>query len=388
MQTQVAGRRVSLKLRKAVIVDSGIITPFGNGVEPCWRGLMENRTAVVPLQRFATAQFGAAIAATISGLEYHANLSLVMQMLAQLSRSLPVPPAGTDLLLATTKGEIDFLEKYLLTGAGDPQESRLDRLLAKVAALFGVTGSKAVISAACTSSAVAASRAAAMIRSGESSSVLVIACDAVTEFIYSGFSSLMALDTVPARPFDRNRKGLSVGEAAACLLLMSEERAVAEGYSFSTEIAGWGMSDDANHMTGPSRESEGMVRAIQTALKSAALLPEDVGFISAHGTGTSYNDAMEMRGFHAVFRAAPLPVYSIKGAVGHTMGAAGLLEIILAQRALAEMTVPLTVNLQDPDEDALGWASAAAQTFAANKAALVTNAGFSGVNTAVVLKRL
>jgi 3-oxoacyl-[acyl-carrier-protein] synthase II len=169
---------------------------------------------------------------------------------------------------------------------------------------------------------------------------------------------------------------------------MSDERAVAEGRSFRMEIAGWGMSDDANHMTGPSRESEGLIRAIRTALEGAALLPADIGFISAHGTGTSYNDAMEMRGFHAVFAGVPRPVYSVKGAIGHTMGAAGLVEILLAGRALQEKLTPPTVNLQEPDDDALGWVAATPQTFAAGKAALVTNAGFSGVNTAVVLKEL
>jgi 3-oxoacyl-[acyl-carrier-protein] synthase II len=357
-------------------------------MDPCWRGLLESRTAIAPLLRFSTVHFGAAIAATVAGLEYHGRQSLVMQMLKQLAGELPVLPKGTDLLLASTKGEIDLLEMSLLTGEGSVEESRLDRLLAKVTALFGASGKGMVISAACTSSAVAAARAASMIRSGDSSSVLVVACDAVTEFIYAGFSSLMALDTSPARPFDRNRSGLSLGEAAAAMLLMSEERAVAEKRPFRTEIAGWGMSDDANHMTGPSRESEGLVRAIRTALAGAATLPEDVGFISAHGTGTIYNDAMEMRGFNEIFQGSPLPVYSIKGAVGHTMGTAGLLEILIAERALAERLVPPTVNLQVPDDDAFGKVDAMPQSVAAGKVAMVTNAGFSGINSAVVLRSL
>jgi 3-oxoacyl-[acyl-carrier-protein] synthase II len=172
------------------------------------------------------------------------------------------------------------------------------------------------------------------------------------------------------------------------MLLMSEERAVAEKRPFRTEIAGWGMSDDANHMTGPSRESEGLVRAIRTALAGAATLPEDVGFISAHGTGTIYNDAMEMRGFNEIFQGSPLPVYSIKGAVGHTMGTAGLLEILIAERALAERLVPPTVNLQVPDDDAFGKVDAMPQSVAAGKVAMVTNAGFSGINSAVVLRSL
>lgn len=371
---------------KAVIVQAEIITPFGLGVEPCWRALIEKRSAVAPLTRFSAAAFNSDLAATIDGLLYLGDKSLVLQMLERLFHGQASIPADARLLLATTKGEIDCLEKYVSSGSGDPAESRLDRLLARVAALTGVTDSGTVISAACTSSAAAVARGASLIRSGTGDCVLVVACDAVTEFIYSGFSSLMALDKVPARPFDRNRVGLSVGEAAADLLLMSEARAVREGRAILGEVAGWGMADDANHMTGPSRESEGLISAIGGALDCAGCSQGDIGFISAHGTGTNYNDAMEMRAFRAVFGDRARPVYSIKGAVGHTMGSAGLLEIIVALRALAEKRVPPTVNLLEADEDASGWASPDSVALAEQKPALVTNAGFSGVNTALVLR--
>lgn len=374
-----------MTLPKAVIVDSGMITPFGDGIEASWQGLLAGRTAVSPLQRFATEQFGVGIAATVAGLEYHGSESLAMQMLTRLAANRPPLPAGTPLVLATTKGEIDLLEKELLSARIASDDSRLDRLLAKTAVLFGASAETEVISAACTSSAVAVARAASMIRSGRRSAVLVVATDAVTEFVYAGFASLMALDKVPARPFDRHRQGLSVGEAAACVLLMSAERAVAEGRSFSTEVAGWGMSDDANHMTGPSRESEGLIRALRLALASASLQPEDIGFVAAHGTGTGYNDAMELNAFRQVFPSNGLPVYSVKGAVGHTMGAAGLLELLLAERALSAGMIPPTVNLQEPVAEAVGMVSTRVQPVAAGKAAMVTNAGFSGVNTAVVL---
>lgn len=375
-----------MKTAKAVIVQAEIITPFGLGVEPCWRALIEKRSAVAPLTRFSAAAFNSDLAATIDGLLYLGDKSLVLQMLERLFHGQASIPADARLLLATTKGEIDCLEKYVSSGSGDPAESRLDRLLARVAALTGVTDSGTVISAACTSSAAAVARGASLIRSGTGDCVLVVACDAVTEFIYSGFSSLMALDKVPARPFDRNRVGLSVGEAAADLLLMSEARAVREGRAILGEVAGWGMADDANHMTGPSRESEGLISAIGGALDCAGCSQGDIGFISAHGTGTNYNDAMEMRAFRAVFGDRARPVYSIKGAVGHTMGSAGLLEIIVALRALAEKRVPPTVNLLEADEDASGWASPDSVALAEQKPALVTNAGFSGVNTALVLR--
>jgi 3-oxoacyl-[acyl-carrier-protein] synthase II len=371
---------------KAVVVASNIITPYGLGVDVCWNGLMAGKTALSPVERFSATAFHSCYAGTVPGLVYHGKTSLIMQMLAILFKNAEqVLPKDAKLLLATIKGEIEFLEKSILTGTGDPGESSLNCFLDKVTELFGIQNSSMIISAACTSSAAAASRAAAMIRSGHADCVLVVACDGMTEFIYSGFSSLMALDKVPARPFDIDRAGLTVGEAAAYALIMSEERARKEQRPVLGEIAGWGLSDDANHMTGPSRESEGLVLAMRKALQSAGITEEQVGFIAAHGTGTMYNDAMEMRAFRTVFRDRKISAYSVKGAIGHTMGAAGLVEMIIAQRALREKKAPPTVGLRKADADAQGWVSDQEQPIAPNTMALVTNAGFSGVNTTLVL---
>lgn len=371
---------------KAVVVDCDCLTPYGMGSDACWQGLLSGRTAISRLTRFATGAFMSDYAATVEGLVYHGGSSLVMQMIDRLfAGSAPRVPGDSRLLLATTKGEIDFLEQSVLSGSGDASESSLERLLEKVTTLSGARGGGLVLSAACTSSSAAVARGAALIRSGEADSVLVVACDAVTEFIFSGFSSLMALDREPARPFDRNRAGLSVGEAAAYLLLMSEERALRERRTTMAMLAGWGLSDDANHMTGPSRESEGMILAIDTALRSAGVGAELISCISAHGTGTPYNDAMEMRAFRARFDGQRRPVYSIKGGIGHTMGAAGLVELIIAARALREGLVPPTLNLEQVADDARGWVSPEAQPLDSPGYALVTNAGFSGVNTALVL---
>ena len=373
---------------KAVVVASDILTPYGHGADICWDGIMANRTAVTPVTRFKTQAFQSNYAGTVSGLAYQGGTSLVMQMLEVLfKRSGHMIPQDTTLVLATTKGEIDFLEKHVIEEAGDARESSLDRLLGRVINLTGVKGGGIIVSAACTSSAAAAARAAAMIRGGHADCVLVVACDSVTEFIFSGFSSLMAMDNVPARPFDKNRAGLNVGEAAAFALIMSEERASREHRTIQAGLAGWGLSDDANHMTGPSRESHGLILAINKAIQLAGIDTQQIGFIAAHGTGTRYNDAMEIQAFRTVFRDRRLPVYSLKGGIGHTMGAAGLVEMIIAQRALQERIVPPTVNLKTVDDDAVGWASGQQQTFGARTKALVTNAGFSGVNTALVIAR-
>lgn len=376
-----------MKGAKAVIVAAGVVTPYGQGTDALWQGLLSGKTAIAQVTRFATRSFQSSFAGSVKGLAYHRGESLVMQMLRRLfAEASSAVPKDAKLILATTKGEIDFLEQAVLTGNGDPAECGLDRLAGKVAALAGLSDDHGmVVSAACASASAATARAAAMVRSGRADCVLVVACDAVTEFVYAGFSSLMALDPGSARPFDRERKGLSVGEAAAYAVIMSEERAKREGKTIFGTLAGWGLSDDANHMTGPSRTSEGLILAINKALAAASRKAEDIGCISAHGTGTMYNDAMEMGAFREVFKAGPVPVYSVKGGIGHTMGAAGLIEIITALHVLREKTVPPTVNLRKPDQDAEGWVSPDARPLTEKGAALITNAGFSGINAAVVV---
>ena len=370
---------------KAVVVAADMITPYGRGIDACWAGIRAGRTAISAVSRFRTDAFHSSCAGIIPGLCYHGDQSLVMQMLAPLLADVRAQvPADAELILASTKGEIDLLELHILEGRGQDTDCLLDRLLAKLVALTGIRGESLVISAACTSSSAAVGNAAARIGAREADAVLVVACDSVTEFIYAGFSSLMALDPDPASPFDRSRTGLNVGEAAAYALLMSDERAHRENRPVLGTVEGWGMSDDANHMTGPSRESEGLILAVTKALTTAGAAGKDIGFIGAHGTGTVYNDAMEIRAFRSVFKN-PVPVYSLKGGIGHTMGAAGLVEMLIALRALREHSVPGTVNLQEPDQDAEGWVAREARPLAEGLRALTTNAGFSGINTALVV---
>jgi 3-oxoacyl-[acyl-carrier-protein] synthase II len=241
-----------------------------------------------------------------------------------------------------------------------------------------------VISCACASSSSAIAQAASLIRAGKKDCVLIVAADSVNEFVFSGFSSLMALDKDKPKPFAKNRSGLSLGEAAGFILLMSESRARKEGRKIEGEVLGWGLSCDANHMTGPARDGGGLAQAVLKALKSAKVSPLEVGCISAHGTGTLYNDAMEMKAFKKVYPKA-VPTYSIKGAIGHTLGAAGLIEVIVAFKALEEGLIPATVGLKDIDPEAKGWVSTSPQKLK-KKIAVLNNCGFGGINAALALK--
>ncbi len=371
--------------RNVVIPAGDMVTPYGRGIDACWQGLLSKRCMIQPVLHF-TAAFEGSEAGIIPNLSLEKNDSRVMAMLRPLLNEAGESiPNDALCLLATTIGEIEYLEEAVLENKSGAEESCPSRLLKKIETALKLKQAGIVVSAACSSAGVAISQGAAMIADGEQDAVLVVACDSVSEFLYSGFSSLLALDAKKARPFDQNREGLSIGEATGYLLLMSEERAVREKRKIMGEIAGWEISNDANHMTGPSRDGLALAKAIQISLKKANIDKKSVASISAHGTGTLYNDAMELKAFKSAFEN-PIPAYSIKGAIGHTMAAAGLVEVLVALKSLDEQKVPATVGVSQIDAEAQGWISGEIQP-ARGDYALSTNSGFGGVNASLLLKR-
>ena len=373
---------------KVVITNYDLTTAYGRGIYPLWKEILSGESRVGKFQRFPTASFNCHNAAVIPGLNSGENDSLVMQMLKPvLINNLNNIPKDALLILATTVGEVDLLEKAIISKTGNAAASKLNNFLKKVKRLTALKKDSLLISCACASSSTAIAEAARSIESGQTDCCLVVAADAVSEFVYSGFSSLMALDKDKAKPFDKNRGGLSLGEAAGFIIMMSQARAKKEKREALAQVAGWGLSCDANHMTGPARNAEGLTRAIAGALKKADLTSEQIGCISSHGTGTLYNDAMELLAFKNIFKNKAVPVYSIKGGTGHTLGSAGLIETIVALKVQQEKIAPPTVGLKDPDAQALGWASPLAQKLK-QSAIILNNCGFGGINAALILKDL
>jgi 3-oxoacyl-[acyl-carrier-protein] synthase II len=371
----------------AVAVAVDMVSPYGSGVDSCWQGLLSGNTAIRRFERISSQFFPTEKAAFVSDLDPDGDETLVMQMVRPLiQRNASAIPPDALLILATTNGEIDILERSVLSGIPDASGSRPDRLLKKIECLCGLSDSGIVVSAACASSSTAVAQGAAMIRDGDQDCVLVVGCDNVSEFVAAGFSAIRALDGDMAHPFDKNRRGMTLGEAAAFILLMSDSRASREKRPVLAEISGWGLSGDANHITGPSQDGSGLARALRKALRSAGIPKEEIGSISAHGTGTIYNDSMEMKAFKSVFGERNVPTYSLKGGIGHTMGTAGLMDIIIAIKTLSEEVVPPTVNLREVDDEALGWASSESKRISSAVTAS-TNSGFGGINCAVILKR-
>lgn len=366
-----------------VVVDYKMVTALGSETDTCWESLLQNKTGIKKVQRFDTGHLQSPFGATVDDLNFGSSKSTVMQMLEKILKDKS--GAKEDfLILATTTGEIDFLEKDILKKDSDYRESSLDNLLEKAKKITGIE-SASLVSAACSSSNAALAHAASLISGGGKSSVLVLACDSISEFVFSGFSSLMALDKNKARPFDKNREGLTVGEGAGFMVLKSREKAEQEKQEILAELIGWGISNDANHMTGPSRAGEGLAFAIEDAINCAGINKQQIGSICAHGTGTLYNDSMEIKAFKKAFDQS-LPVYSVKGALGHTMGVSGLIEAIITIKSLSEKKTPPTVGLNNVDSEAEAWVNNKAQHIDKN-ISLSVNSGFGGINAAVLLQK-
>jgi len=326
------------------------------------------------------------MAACIEGLATPQGRSMVTALVEQLFANMqPVPPDAA-LITATTKMGIDNLEKLERKRPAHLPDILLSSLPELVSQKLGLGTTGINISASCASSTIAIARGAGLIASGRADAVLVCCADVVTEFTFSGFSALKVVSASPCRPFDRARSGLSLGDGAAALVLMTEERARREARDCVAVVRGWGASNDAFHITSPDPDGSGLVSAIGQALSRSALNESDISAVSAHGTGTLYNDLMELTAFRRVFGGRRIPIYSVKGTIGHTTGAAGGIEVALAAKALAERTVPPTAGFKDPEQGAEGSVSASAVPLTGD-VCLTTNSGFGGINAAIILER-
>lgn len=368
-----------------VISQVATLTALGEGIEPLWQGLLAGRSGIGEVDRFACDNYISRHAATINDLTAPENGSLLDDILTRLDSQLGPVPADCRLLTASTKGEIDLLTRSCRAGQPLPEAVLFEPLLDKVGKRFGLKDRGVNINAACASSTIAVMRAAGMIAAGVADAVLVYAADLVSEFVFSGFSALQALSGDVCRPFDQERSGLNLGEAGVALLLMSAERAQNEGRPVLARVAGWGAANDAHHVTAPARDGSGLILACRQALETAGIAAEQLAAVNAHGTGTVYNDAMELTAFTSIFGEKLPPLHGVKGSLGHCLGAAGGVEIAIACRALQEQKIPGTVGCAQPEEAGQGRLSANAQNISGDYL-LCTNSGFGGINGAVILQ--
>src|SRR5262249_50289097 len=251
---------------------------------------------------------------------------------------------------------------------------------------LGLSAEGHTFSTACSSSANAIGFGASIV-ARQGGWALVGGVDSLARITYAGFHSLKLLSSAPCRPFDRHRRGLSLVEGAAFLLLESEEQARQRGVPILGLVTGWGCASDAYHATAPHPRGDGAVAAIQSALADAQLRPSDVDYVNAHGTATPANDVSEGLALQRVFGEDCPLTSSTKGLTGHTLGAAGAIESVLSLIALSSGFVPATAGLEEPDPE-IAIRHVPSGGVARALSAVVSNSfGFGGNNTALVFSR-
>lgn len=281
------------------------------------------------------------------------------------------------IIVSTTKGNITALEKQTQESI---QKAHLHELAKAVASFFGCKTEPIVVSNACVSGVLAVSIAKRLIQSEAYDHVFVVAGDLVSEFVLAGFNSFQAMSDLPCKPYSKNRTGVSLGEAAAAVLVTSNEN------NSSVEVLGDGSINDANHISGPSRTGEGLYLSIESAFNEANVNANQIDYISAHGTATPFNDEMEAIAFNRL-GLENTPINSMKGYYGHTLGASGLLETAIGIESLLQNKLFASLGY---DESGVSQSIAVIEKNETKpiRYFLKTASGFGGCNTAVVFKKM
>ena len=282
----------------------------------------------------------------------------------------------TVFIISSTKGNIGLLE----TETNNVELKRRIALATSaklVAEYFGFANRPIIVSNACISGVLGIITGMRLLRSGQYENAVIAGADVISEFILSGFQSFQALSPQICKPFDKSRDGLNLGEGAGTIILSTPKK-----YAQNIKVMGGSVSNDANHISGPSRTGEELAYAIKKALQDAALTPGDIDFISAHGTATVYNDEMEARAI-GLSGLELVPLNSLKGYYGHTLGAAGLIESIISVQSLKEALILSTLGFEEAGVTSPVNVINTNLPFKANKF-IKTASGFGGCNAAVV----
>jgi len=407
-------------MNRVVVTGLGVLTPIGNGVARFAAGLREGRDGISEIANFAQGHGKCRLGGQLSGIDFSSLLP--GQDLAHLSR-------GTQMILvaaaeALTQSRLDLtvenrdrigvilgtnlggmpemsssysaLHYPYRTGRSRAREPWKSLLLdsficsvsSQVASRYRLSGQTLVMSTACSAGLHALGIGADAIRCGESEVMLVGGVDPLSEMPQAGFGVLRSLSSDKIRPFSKDRDGTILGESASILVLESERHAHQRGAKILAEIAGYGGSTDAYHMTRPDETGGGPARAMRQALVDARLQPEQIDYIKAHGTGTPANDVIETRAIKTVFGSnTRVPISSLKSMLGHSLGASGAVEAVGAIIALNERFIPPTLNLKTPDPECdLDYVPHQSRSVPI-QAVLANAFGFGGNNAAMVFRR-
>ena len=368
------------------VVADNVLSPLGTTTAENFAKLKDNLsavkqhsdTAISPLPFFASLfdkneQFIAS--------NEHSYTKFEQLLIASITGALQgctidVSDKKTILIISSTKGNISLLENE-----ADSAELRsriaLSTSAKLVADYFGFKNKPVVISNACISGVLGIITAMRLLRSGDYETAVIAGADVISEFIMSGFQSFQALSAQMCKPFDQSHDGLNLGEGAGTIILSTYKK-----YAQHIKVKGGSVSNDANHISGPSRTGHELAGAINKALEDANVSSAAIGFISAHGTATVYNDEMEANAIN-ISGLRSVPLNSLKGYYGHTLGAAGLIESIISVQSLKQNLFLPTMGFKSVGDDGkVNICSAPTQIKAQN--ILKTASGFGGCNAAVV----
>lgn len=363
------------------VAADGIVSPLGSTSEENVEQLLNSMSGVSILTDPALSPAPIA-AGKISSIERSYDQSrfemMCIKAITIITGRFTLPAARTIFILSTTKGNISFLDE-------DRPDHKRIHLHATAAFLARTAGLEKyiVVSNACVSGVMAMGVAKRFLQSGQYDHALVIGADELSRFVVSGFQSLQALSDERCRPFDVNRKGINLGEAAGAILVTTKPEDL--GVKPEIRILGFGLSNDANHISGPSRTGEELNLAIRQALQESKMTADEIDFVSAHGTATLYNDEMEAKAF-TLAGLRNTPVNSLKAYYGHTLGAAGVVETIASIHSLLKQSLIPSLGFQQsgvsqPLNIIRKVERKPMKTF------LKTASGFGGCNAAIVVQK-
>jgi 3-oxoacyl-(acyl-carrier-protein) synthase len=356
--------------REVVVTGVGIVSAAGVSPEETWRALREGKGGLTPFSLLSTAKYAgipsgqvSADLPALSGMERGCRPDRLAVIAARqaVSESFPGPgpgiPEKAGVILGACVGGMAeselFLQRLILEGVADTELLRFHECASAAEAVaedLGLFGPCQTISTACSSGSNAICLAADMILSGEADLMLAGGTDSFSRLTLNGFGSLLLIDPEGCRPFDEKRKGISLGEGAAVLVLESAESAGRRKAPILAKLSGWSNTCDAYHATAPAPDGGGVARAMRAALADGGLSPEDIHYINAHGTATIDNDRAEAAALRTVFGESTPPVSSTKRFFGHAFAAAGAIEAVVCVLALKHRAIPPNagLNQQDP----------------------------------------
>jgi 3-oxoacyl-[acyl-carrier-protein] synthase II len=366
-----------MRQRAAVVTGLGAVSSLGSNLEETWNGLTAGRCGIGPITLFDSTLFRTHLAAEIKALPSGFPPSLTRR----LSRSdliglgaarEALADSGLDLeredpsrigviLGGGVSGLLDSENYFIELSKNGPSKARPSRVLNhppdqttdRIAEYWNLLGPRCTIATACSSSATSLGYASDLIRHGLADIVVTGGADSLARLTHGGFNALRAVDPEPCKPFDRRRKGLTIGEASGILIFESEEHARARGARIYARFLGYGVTSDAHHMTQPEPSGEAGARTIDACLRSAGLRPEDIDYVNAHGTATQQNDPAETAAFKRSLgeRARQIPISSIKSMLGHCLCSAGAIEAVATVLTVSTGIVPPTIHYEEPDPD-------------------------------------